>query len=337
MKKKVKGKVGIFHLDRRPMYYGCSGTIMAALQHANTALSDPLAYYASLMSWSFFFDSDKRIPLGIPADELMHRNLLSLYGISRSMTRRNCFEDLWLAIEDLIAQNRMAIAWVDANGVNDAAFHYDKISGEVELMAIHGYDREADQLYITVNPQRFHGAIPLSCLPAILPDNVIYDYQVPANAVAWPSSRAWGLLRGDVEKILNKQTFGSIETGLPAMALFAEEMAIRIDQEDESIYAWLEESRVQLAFIGPQRIALAQTLGLVAAREENKTVGDWAQTFYGFGQSWEVIRNMFFKACKRENASLLQRISKRINSLIAGEHQQALILQEILGSPVPML
>ena len=47
MKKKVKGKVGIFHLDRRPMYYGCSGTIMAALQHANTALSDPLAYYAA--------------------------------------------------------------------------------------------------------------------------------------------------------------------------------------------------------------------------------------------------------------------------------------------------
>ena len=56
MGKKVKGEVSIYDLERRPMYYGCSGTIMAALQYANPTLSDQLAYYASLMSWSFFFD-----------------------------------------------------------------------------------------------------------------------------------------------------------------------------------------------------------------------------------------------------------------------------------------
>jgi len=330
MQKKVKKEVRIYDLERRPMYYGCSGTIMAALQYANPTLSDQLAYYASLMSWSFFFDDTKGIPLGIPAGELMHRNLFHLYGITPDEIHRTSFNDLWSEIESLIDQNRVAVAWVDANDVNDKAFHYDKVPGEVELMVIHGYDQKSDQLYITVNPQRFQGSIPLSCLPAILKNTVVYDYQVPEDLTVWPSSKAWGLVHSDTKGMLNRQKFETIETGLYAMDLFAKEIATRIDQGGDSIYPWMEKSYEQMAFIGPQRIVLAQTLWLVAARERSEIIGDWAQAFHRLGQSWEVTRNMFFKAFKKKNASILPRIHKRVDELLASERQQAFLLRDSL-------
>ncbi len=330
MEKKVTREVSIYDLERRPMYYGCSGTIMAALQYANPTLSDTLAYYASLMSWSFFFDSTKGIPLGIPANELMHRNLFHLYGITRNEIRRANFNELWLEIENLINRDRVAVAWVDANEVNDKAFHYNKVPGEVELMVIHGYDQKSDQLYITVNPQRFQGAIPLSCLPSILKNRVVYDYQVPEDLNVWPSSKAWGLVHFDTEAILNRQKLETIETGLYAMDLFAKEIATRIDQRDDSIYPWMEKSYAQMAFIGPQRIVSAQTLWLVADRKRSEIIGDWAQTFYRLGQSWEVTRNMFFKALNKKNASILPRIRKRVDELLANERQQAFLLRDSL-------
>lgn len=54
----MKRRAMLYHLDRRPMYYGCAGTTMAALQYYNPVLADPLAYYASLLSWTFFFDTE---------------------------------------------------------------------------------------------------------------------------------------------------------------------------------------------------------------------------------------------------------------------------------------
>ena len=312
------------------MYYGCSGTIMAALQYANPTLSDQLAYYTSLMSWSFFFDSTKGIPLGIPADELMHRNLSHLYGITRDAIHRTNFNELWSEIESLIDRDRVAVAWVDANDVNDKAFHYDKVPGEVELMVIHGYDQKSDQLYITVNPQRFQGSIPLSCLPAILRNKMVYDYQVPKDLNVWPSSKAWGLVNFDTKAILNRQKFETIETGLYAIDMFAKEIAARIDQGGDSIYPWMEKSYEQMAFIGPQRIVLAQTLWLVAARERSEIIGDWAQAFHRLGQSWEVTRNMFFKAFKKKKSSIMPRIHKRVDELLANERQQAFLLRDSL-------
>lgn len=100
--------------------------------------------------------------------------------------------------------------------------------------------------------------------------------------------------------MLNRQKFETIETGLYAMDLFAKEIAIRIDKGGDSIYSWMEKSYEQMAFIGPQRIVLAQTLWLVAARERSEIIGDWAQAFHRLGQSWEVTRNMFFKAFKKK-------------------------------------
>ena len=114
------------------------------------------------------------------------------------------------------------------------------------------------------------------------------------------------------------------------MDLFAKEIATRIDQRDDSIYPWMEESYAQMAFIGPQRIVLAQTLWLVADRERSEIIGDWAQTFYSLGQSWEVARNMFFKAFKKKNASILPRIHKRVDAILANERQQAFLLRDSL-------
>ena len=197
-------------------------------------------------------------------------------------------------------------------------------------MVIHGYDQKSNQLHITVNPQRFQGSIPLSCLPTILKNTVVYDYQVPEDLTVWPSSKAWGIVHYDTKGMLNRQKFEMIETGLYAMDLFAKEIAIRIDKGGDSIYPWMEKSYEQMAFIGPQRIVLAQTLWLVAARERSEIIGDWAQAFHRLGQSWEVARNMFFKAFKKKNASILPRIRKRVDELLANERQQAFLLRDSL-------
>ena len=66
------------------------------------------------------------MPVGLPADELIHRNLYYLYGIERREVRRDNFADLWRAIEESIAADRVLLAWVDARDVSDAAFQYNR-------------------------------------------------------------------------------------------------------------------------------------------------------------------------------------------------------------------
>ena len=152
---------------------------MAALQYYSPQLADERAYYGASMGWSFFFDAEERMPVGLPADELLHRNLYYLYGIERREVRRDNFADLWQAIEESIAADRVLLAWVDARDVSDAAFRYNRVPGASEAMLIHGYDQATDMLTILVNPQGFVGQVPLSRLPEMLPELVVYDYAVP--------------------------------------------------------------------------------------------------------------------------------------------------------------
>ena len=170
---------------------------MAALQYYSPQLADERAYYGALMGWSFFFDAEERMPVGLPADELLHRNLYYLYGIERREVRRDNFADLWQAIEKSIAADRVLLAWVDARNVSDAAFRYNRTSGASEAMLIYGYDQAADMLTILVNPQGFVGQIPLSRLPEMLPELVVYDYVVPKGLDPYPVEKnGAGSLRG---------------------------------------------------------------------------------------------------------------------------------------------
>lgn len=329
--KKIKGKIDIYETERRPMYYGCSATIMAALQCRNPYLSDETAYYASLMHWSFFFDQDKGILLGIPADELMHRNLLHLYGITRGKVCRDDFDALWRAIEELIEQDRVAVAWVDAHDVDDQAFHYNRMPGHSELMVIYGYDRKADELGIIVAPQRFQGCVPLSCLSDILVDNFVYDYVVPKNLILWPADRARQLLQIDIMEMRNGREMGSIKTGFPAVQCLIEEMKTRAEQPEDILLAWMKSVFEQMTFVGPQRAYLGYTLQRLADLYGEGELADCAQIFIRIGQSWEVARNMFFKGLKREPKTILPRIRKRIEIILIQEQEQAQFLQNWLG------
>lgn len=323
----MKRRAAIYHLDRRPMYYGCAGTTMAALQYYNPTLADPLAYYASLLSWTFIFDKERGMPLKIPAGQLMQRNLQHLYGITQDEIRRENFDDLWLAIESLLVQDRVVVVWVDANDIDDSAFHYNRVLGEVELMAICGCDHSNNTLDIIVNPQRFHGQIPLSCLADILMFNLAYDYRVPASLVPWPESQGKQLLQAEVLGMQYGRAIETMETGFSAISLFIEEMKSRASSSDEVLIPWMSEAFDQLAFTGPQRSVFGQTLERLAGLYDDQNLTAIAQGFHATAQSWEVARNMFFKGCKRAPAAMLPRIIKRVEALFVQEQEHAYMLQ----------
>ena len=323
----MKRRATLYHLDRRPMYYGCAGTTMAALQYYNPVLADPLAYYASLLSWTFFFDKERGMPLKIPASQLMQRNLQHLYGIIQDEIREDRFDDLWLAIENLLEQGRVVVVWVDANHINDSAFHYNRVPGEVELMVICDCDYSNDTLDIIVNPQRFHGSIPLSCLSDILMFNLAYDYRVPERLVPWPASQGKQLLQADILGMLHGGTRGMVETGFSALRLFIKEMKSHAGSSDDVLRPWMHEAFKQLAFTGPQRTVFGQTLERLADLYCAPKLAPSAQRFLAIAQSWEVARNMFFKGCKRGPATMLPRILKRVEALLVEEQEQAYMLQ----------
>jgi len=309
------------------MYYGCAGTTMAALQYYNRALADPLAYYASLLSWTFIFDKERGLPLKVPASQLMQRNLQHLYGISQDEIRRDNLDDLWLAIENLLVQGRVVVVWVDANHINDRAFHYNRVPGEVELMVICDCNHRNNTLDIIVNPQHFHGPIPLSCLADILMFGLAYDYRVPDRLVPWPKSRGQQLLQAEIGGMQCGRTMGTMETGFSAMRLFVEEMKFRADASDDGLVPWMSEVFGQLAFTGPQRAVFGQTLARLADLYDDRKLATMAQHCLGIAQSWEVARNMFFKGCKRDPATMLRRILRRVEALLVQEQEQADMLQ----------
>ena len=323
----MKRRAMLYHLDRRPMYYGCAGTTMAALQYYNPVLADPLAYYASLLSWTFFFDTERGMPLKIPASQLMQRNLQHLYGITQDEIREDRFDDLWRAIENLLEQGRVVVVWVDANHINDSAFHYNRVPGEVELMVICDCDYRNNTLEIIVNPQRFHGSIPLSCLADILMFNLAYDYRVPENLVPWPANQGKQLLQADILGMQRGGTMRMVETGFPAIRLFVEEMKSHAGSSEDVLRPWMSEVFQQLAFTGPQRTVFGQTLERLAGLYGAPKLATIAQCFLAIAQSWEVARNMFFKGCKRAPAAMLPRIRKRVEALLVAEQEQASMLQ----------
>ena len=334
----MKRRATLYYLDRRPMYYACAGTTMVALQYYNPVLADQLAYYASLMSWTFIFNKERGMPLKIPANQLMQRNLQHLYGITQNEIRRDSFNDLWLAIENLLVQDRVVVVWVDANNINDNAFHYNRVPGEVELMVICDCDHSKNTLDIIVNPQRFQGQVPLSCLSDILMFNLAYDYRVPESLVPWPEDQGKQLLQAEILGMQYGRAIGTLETGFSAFSLFIEKIKSRAgaDSSDDVLLLWMNEAFKQLVFTGPQRFILGQTLKRLADLYCDQKLATIAQSYLTIGQSWEVARNMFFKGCKRDPVAMLPRILKRVEALFVQEQDQAYMLQAWLQkSPNP--
>ncbi len=303
---------------------------MAALQYYSPQLVDERAYYGALMSWSFFFDAEERMPVGLPADELIHRNLYYLYGIERREVRCDNFADLWQVIEESIAADRVLLAWVDAHEVSDAAFHYNRIPGASEAMLIYGYDRAADGLAILVNPQGFVGQVPLSRLPKMLPELVVYDYVVPEGLDAYPVKKMEQVLLEDVREMLAGNKVGRVETGLPAAQRFVEEMERQIEQDEDSLRAWMQEVFSQMALLGPQRRRLDDNLRRLATATGLGALSAAADTFGDLGRRWETTHDLFFKGAYNDPAAMLKRIRECVQSLLSLEEAQARFLLQWL-------
>ncbi len=310
--------------------FACGETIMAALQYYSPQLADERAYYGALMSWSFFFDAEERMPVGLPADELIHRNLYYLYGIERREVRRDNFADLWQVIEESIAADRVLLAWVDARDVSDAAFHYNRIPGASEAMLIYGYDRAADTLTILVNPQGFVGQVPLSFLPEMLPELVVYDYVVPAGLDPYPVKKMEQVLLEDVREMLAGNKVGRVETGLPAAQRFVEEMERQIEQGEESLCAWMQEVFGQMVLLGPQRRRLDDNLRRLAAATGLGALSAAADTFGDIGRRWETTYDLFFKGVRNDPSAMLKRIRECVQGLLSLEEAQARFLLQWL-------
>ena len=303
---------------------------MAALQYYSPQLADERAYYGALMGWSFFFDAEERMPVGLPADELIHRNLYYLYGIERREVRRDNFADLWQAIEELIAADRVLLAWVDARGVSDAAFQYNRTPGASEAMLIYGYEQATDMLMVLVNPQGFVGQVPLSRLPEMLPEMMVYDYAVPKGLDPYPVEKMEQVLLGDVREMLVGNKVGRVETGLPAAQRFVEEMGRQIEQDAESMSVWMREVFCQLALLGPQRQRLDDNLRRLAAATGLGALSAAADAFGDIGRRWEKTRDLFFKGACNDPAAMLRRIRKYVEGLLSLEEAQARFLLQWL-------
>ena len=312
------------------MLFASGETIMAALQYYSPQLADERAYYGALMSWSFFFDAEERMPVGLPVDELLHRNLYYLYGIERREVRRDNFADLWQAIEESIVVGRVLLAWVDAREVSDAAFHYNRTPGASEAMLIYGYDQTTDELMVLVNPQGFVGQVPLSRLPEMLPEWVVYDYAVPEGLDPYPVEKMGQVLLEDVREMLAGNRVGRVETGLPAAQHFVEEMERQIERDAESLGAWMQEVFSQMALLGPQRRRLGDNLRRLAAATGLGALSAAADTFGDLGRRWEATCDLFFKGEHNDPAAMLKRSRECVQSLLSLEEAQARFLLQWL-------
>ena len=312
------------------MLFVLGETIMAALQYYSPQLADERAYYGALMGWSFFFDAEERMPVGLPADELIHRNLYYLYGIERREVHRDNFADLWQAIEESIAADRVLLAWVDARDVSDAAFRYNRIPGASEAMLIYGYDQAADTLTILVNPQGFMGEVSLSRLPEMLPEMMVYDYAVPEGLDPYPVEKIEQVLLEDVREMLAGNKVGRVETGLPAAQHFVEEMGRQIERDKESMRVWMREVFCQIALLGPQRRRLDDNLRRLAAATGLGALSAAADAFGDIGRRWETTRDLFFKGAYNDPAAMLKRIRECVQGLLSLEEAQARFLLQWL-------
>ena len=305
-------------------------TIMAALQYYSPQLADERSYYGASMGWSFFFDAEERMPVGLPANELLHRNLYYIYGIERRQMRRDNFADLWQVIEESIAADRVLLAWVDARDVSDAAFYYNRRPGASEAMLIYGYDQAADMLMVLVNPQGFVGQVPLSCLPEMLPEMMVYDYAVPEGLDPYPIEKMEQVLLEDVREMLAGNKVGRVETGLPAAQRFVEEMERQIERDAESLRVWMQEVFIQIALLGPQRRRLDDNLRRLAAATGLGALSAAADAFGDISRRWETTRNLFFKGAYNDPAAMLKRIREYVQGLLSLEEAQARFLLQWL-------
>ena len=305
-------------------------TIMAALQYYSPQLADERAYYGASMGWSFFLDAEERMPIGLPADELLHRNLYYLYGIERREVRRDNFADLRQAIEELIAADRVLLAWVDARDVSDAAFRYNRVPGASEAMLIYGCNQATNMLTILVNPQGFVGQVPLSRLPGMLPELVVDDNAVPEGLDPYPVEKMEQVLLDDVREMLAGNKVGRVETGLPAAQRFVEEIERQIERDEESMRVWMREVFCHISLLGPQRQRLDDNLRRLAAATGSGALLAAADTFGEIGRRWDTTRKLFFKGACNDPAFMLKRIREYVQSLLSLEEAQARFLLQWL-------
>lgn len=301
---------------------------MAALQYYSPQLADERTYYGALMGWSFFFDAEKKMPVGLPANELIHRNLYHLYGIERRELRRDNFADLWQVIEASIAGDHVLLAWVDARDVSDAAFCYNRTPGASEAMLICGYDQADDALTILVNPQGFVGQVPLSRLPEMLSEWVVYDYAVPAGLDPYPLEKMKHVLLKDVWEMLSGNKIGRVETGLPAAQHFVAEMERQIGRDAESRRVWMQEVFGQIALLGPQRRRLDDNLRRLASATGLGALSAAAAAFGDIGRRWETTRDLFAKGA--HDPAAMQHIRECVQGLLSLEEAQARFLLQWL-------
>ena len=313
--------------EDHPTLFVCGETIMAALQYYSPQLADERAYYGASMNWSFLFDAEERMPINPPACELFHRNLDYLYGIERREVRRDSFDDLWQAIEELIDADRVVLAWVDARDVSDAAFRYNHVPDAGEAMLIYGCDRAADELLILVNPQRFVGPVPLSRLRDMLPELVVYDYAVPEGLDPYPVERMREMLLMDVREMLEGNTVGRVETGLPAAQRFVEEMGRQTERDEESLRAWMQEVFTQMVQLGPQHRGLGDSLRQLAAATGLDALSEAADAFGDIGRGWDAVCDSFLEgASGGDPATTLRRVRECVEGLLRLEEAQARFL-----------
>ena len=214
--------------------------------------------------------------------------------------------------------------------MSDAAFQYNRTPGASEAMLIYGCDQAADMLTILVNPQGFVGEVPLSRLPAMLPELVVYDYAVPEGLDPYPVEKMEQVLLEDVREMLAGNKVGRVETGLPAAQRFVEEMERQIEQDEESMSVWMQEVFSQIALLGPQRQRLDDNLRRLAAATGLGALSAAADTFGDIGRRWEVTCDLFFKGACNDPAVMLKRIREYVQGLLSLEEAQARFLLQWL-------
>lgn len=322
-----------YETERTPMYYGCSANIMSILEFYNPVFHDNITYYFSLMSWWFSYHHEWGMPLGIPTDPLLHRNLQRLYGVDKRQIKNPDFNAFWDSTTSLIEQDRPQLVSVDAYGVSDDLFHDNRLRGMHEFAIVYGFDTGQDKVYLLNNSSRgLFGTVSLSTLQQIVNHEWFRDYIVPNICPKYDLEEIKHIIQMDIGQYLSgDHYFPNISHGLTGVRAFCKEVGGWAERaHDKAIRVKMERCFHELTYVGPQRIYFACALHKLGDILEAPHIHQLAERITRLGQSWVVVRHMLFKGAKKDPLNILPRIQNRLMDIADEEEKVLVALARIL-------
>ncbi len=278
-------------------------------------------------------------------------DLSKIYGISCRIRTTTHAEEAWRTAKKSLDNNHPLLISVDRYYLPPYPVSYQRVHGGHNII-LNGYDEKESKSYIIDwwPPHFFKKAVDIEALKQARnslnpkdPDNPLFsgfpienrwlDIEYPSYHIKLDENLIKKIILENIEEMLGNNSKKNYFQGIKGIRTFAQDILAWITCSDEtSVAIRAERAFLLLWSVQGQRILHSEFLSNISKRLGKPELRKTSEELAKIAQSWQVARNMFFKASIKELKTMLPRISTRLLNIADREEKALIRLRDIILS-----